>query len=223
MREKKRWLLSGLQLISFVVLLLCFSNSLLAANPHSAYYSSENDKLLWFIQASDLHIGASGTKDSTNLQWLVGDGKTYIQPSFIIATGDLTDSTNGNWLGFPNGPYQAEWDAYKAIVDPKVSSTFYFDLPGNHDAYNDRYFNYYRSNSVQGRATGTTQVAWTRALGGDKYLFIGTNTAGNTGSKFSLSWPYGDYAGLDIDELDFIGQQLSENGDAILTLILRSP
>jgi hypothetical protein len=210
----------GQLFILLIGFLLCLSTSLSAANPHSAIYSPQTDRLLWFIQASDSHIGASGTKDSANLQWLVGDGKTFIQPSFIVVTGDLTDSTNGNIFGYPNGPFQAEWDQYKSILSSngitrQTAADFYFDLPGNHDAYNDKNFTYLLANSIQGK----TQVSWTRTLGLEKYLFIGTNTAGNTGSKFSFSYPYGDYAGLDTTELDFIGQQLSANGNAALTLI----
>jgi len=31
----------------------------------------------------------------------------------------------------------------------KITAADYYDLPGNHDAYNDRYFAYYLANSVQ--------------------------------------------------------------------------
>jgi len=208
------------QLIFVATLLLCFHAPLSAGNPYSAYYSADSDKLLWFIHASDAHIGTSGSTDSTNLQWLVGQAKSVINPSFFVVSGDLTDSTNGNIFGYPNGPYQAEWDQYKSIVDGKVSATIYFDIPGNHDAYNDRYFAYYLANSVQGRATGRTQASWTRSLAsGDKYHFLGVNTADNTGAGFSIFWPYGDYAGLDSSELSFINSELNGNMDASLTLV----
>ena len=42
--------------------------------------------------------------------------RSVIKPIFVVATGDLTDSTNGNLFGIPNGPYQAEWDRSKAIL-----------------------------------------------------------------------------------------------------------
>ena len=203
---------------SFIALLfLC--TPLSAGDPHSAYYCSDTDKILWFIHASDTHIGTSGSTDNTNLGWLVGQAKNVINPSFIVVSGDLTDSTNGNIFGYPNGPYQAEWDQYKAIVDPNVTADFYFDIPGNHDAYNDQYFAYYQANSVQGRATGKTQASWTRTLGSGKYHFLGVNTADNTGKPFSISWPYGDNAGLDGSELSFINGEMSANSDAQLTLV----
>jgi hypothetical protein len=180
-------------------------------NPHGAYYSADTNRVLWFIHVSDTHIGAKGTADSDRLRWLVTTGKAVINPSFIVATGDLTDSTNGNIFGLPNGPYQAEWDEYKGIVDPNVGANFYFDIPGNHDAYNDATFAYYRANSVQGRATNSAQVAWTRTLPtGETYRFLGVNTAGNTGAPFSISFPYGDPAGLDSGELAFVDQELAK-------------
>ena len=70
---------------------------------------------------------------------------------------------DGNWLGLPNGPYQAEWDEYNSILAGSgVDAGNYYDLPGNHDEYNDGTLAYYRANSVQGRATGSTQVSWSR-------------------------------------------------------------
>ncbi len=133
----RRWPLAAV--LAALLLAVAFSPSV-AGSPHSAFYSSYNNRIFWFIHASDLHVGTSGSTDSTNLQWLVTTAKSTINPSFIVVTGDLTDSTNGNWLGLPNGPYQAEWDQYKNIVDGNVTADIYYDLPGNHDAYNDAVF-----------------------------------------------------------------------------------
>jgi hypothetical protein len=203
--------------ILFATILLCSSGPLSAGAP--AYYSSDTNKVFWFIHASDVHIGTRGSADTTNLQWLVTQARAVINPNFIVVTGDLTDSTNGNWLGYPNGPYQAEWDQYKSILASNgVSASFYFDIPGNHDAYNDQYFSYYVANSIQGQATGKTQVSWTRTFSWGKYHFLGVNTADNTGAPFSLSSPYGDHAGLDSSELSFIYSDLHDNQDASLTL-----
>ncbi len=204
--------------VFFAIILLCFSGPLSAGAP--AYYSSDTDKVIWFIHASDIHIGTRGSADTANLQWLVTQARAVVNPSFIVVTGDLTDSTNGNWLGYPNGPYQAEWDQYKSILQTSgVNANFYFDIPGNHDAYNDRYFSYYLANSIQGQATGKTQVSWTRTFLWGKYHFIGVNTDDNTGAPFSLTSPYGDHAGLDSSELSFINSDLASNQDASLTLV----
>ncbi len=203
-----------------LAVLILTSTSSRAGLPRGAYYSSDDGKVLWFMILSDTHIGASGSTDSGNLNWAVTTAKTIINPSFIVVTGDLTDSTNGNWLGIPNGPYQAEWNEYKSIVDPAgMNASFYFDLPGNHDAYNDKNFAYYLANSVQGRATGRTQASWTRTPGFGTYHFLGINSADNTGAGFSLTFPYGDHAGLDANELAFIQTELAANAGADLTFV----
>jgi hypothetical protein len=189
-----------------------------AGTPRGAYYSSDTGKVFWFVQTSDTHIGASGSDDTSRLQWLVTTARSAIDPSFIVVTGDLTDSTNGNVFGYPNGPYQAEWDAYKAIVGG-LSPNFYYDIPGNHDAYNDRYFAYYLANSVQGYATGRTQASWTRDFTFGTYHFLGVNSSGNTGAGFSFGFPYGDPAGLDDGELSFIENELGSHANANLTFV----
>jgi VCBS repeat-containing protein len=191
-----------------------------AGNPHGAYYSADTDKVFWFIHASDTHIGASGSTDADRLRWLVTTARTAIKPAFIVVTGDLTDSTDGNIFSYPNGPYQDEWDEYKAILsNAGVDASFYYDLPGNHDAYNDKYFAYYLANSIQGRATGKTQVSWTRVFPFGTYHFLGVNSADNTGDAFSILWPYGDYAGLDSTELSFINLELAAHSEDRLNLV----
>jgi hypothetical protein len=207
--------------VAWVALLLAGGlSSALAGNPHSAFYSSSNDRIFWFIHASDIHIGTSGSTDSANLLWLVTTAKNAISPGFIVVSGDITNSTNGNFLDYPNGPYQEEWDQYKSIVDAYVTSSNYYDIPGNHDAYNDQNFNYYKANSVQGRATGGTQHSWTRSFAFGDYHFLGVNTADNTGAAFSILPPYyGDHAGLDSTELAFITSELQAHSSAALTLV----
>ena len=208
-------------LLALILFTLPYDSGRLSASyPHSAFYSAADDQLFWFLHTSDIHIGARGTQDSDNLRWLVTQARQIFAPSFIVVSGDLTDSTNGNLFGYPNGPYQAEWDEYKGIADPSgADPNNYYDLPGNHDQYNDGHFAYYLANSVQGRALHNTQVSWTKEYSFGKYHFLGINTADNTGSPFSLTWPYGDYAGLDSTELSFIDQQLSANRNADLSLI----
>ena len=49
---------SIISVVSLIVLVL-YSLPIQAGDPHSAYYSSDNNKIFWFIHISDLHIGAS--------------------------------------------------------------------------------------------------------------------------------------------------------------------
>jgi hypothetical protein len=192
-----------------------------AGNPLGATYGTDTDRVFWFIHATDPHIGTRGSNDSSRLRWLVTTARSVITPDFIVLSGDLTDSTNGNLFGYPNGPYQAEWDEYKSLLSQAGANdrSFLYDIPGNHDAYSDKYFAYYCANSVQGCASGSPQVSWTRTFPFGTYHFLGVNTADNTGKPFSLTWPYGDYAGLDETELAFIRSELSAKSGANLTFV----
>lgn len=175
-----------------------------ASGPYGASYCTDTNRVFWFIHASDIHVGASGTADTDRLTWIVNTGRSVIKPLFTVVTGDLTDSTNGNIFGYPNGPYAGEWQQYRDILArARVTLDDYYDIPGNHDAYNDASFAYYKAYGFQRAAYGAAgQVAWTKVLPwGDSYHFVAVNTADNSGDGFSLSWPYGDYAGLDEGEL----------------------
>jgi hypothetical protein len=220
-RTKVRSVHLALLLVLSLGFFLMESPVALAGDPYSGSYCAENNRVFWFIQSSDVHVGARGDQDSGNLQWLVTQGKDVIQPNFIVVSGDLTDSTNGNFFGYPDGPHPEEWNLYQSILSGRVDAGGYYDLPGNHDHYNDQYFSYYLANSIQGRASGNTQVSWIRTFDFGKYHFIGINTADNTGSPFSLDPTkyYGDHAGLDASELAFIENELSLHQDADLTFI----
>ena len=200
-------------------LILLFSvTPIWAGDPYSAQYRTDTDRLFWFIQITDIHIGESGSADTDNLAWIVNEATNIIQPEFIVATGDLTDSTNGGTV--PTGPHFAEWNTYKSILtDAGMLPDFYYDIPGNHDHYSDPNFDYYLGSSVQGLATGNTQVSWRKDFDFGSYHFLGINTAGNNGAPFSVFAPYGDHAGLDDAELGFIETEFQNHQDADLTLV----
>ncbi len=205
-----------------IILITLGHTSVSASDPTSAIYCQDNDRIFWFITITDTHIGTRGSQDTNRLSWVVHEGKSIVNPSFIILAGDITDSTNGNLFGYPNGPYQSEWDQYRSTLDmahTDINASNFFDIPGNHDAYSDADFSYYLNNSVQGQATGRTQASWVLQFPYGSYHFLGINTAANNGAAFSLSFPYGDYAGLDPDELSFIGSELALHSDAELTFI----
>ena len=205
--------------ISFIALLLWLHTPLFAGNPNAAYYCSDTDKLIWFIHASDTHIGTSGSTDSTNLQWLVSQAKNVINPSFIVVSGDLTDSTNGNIFGYPNGPIRRNGTstrAFSAITawTPAFTSTSLETTTHTTTSLSAIIWQILCKEGQRVR----TQASWTRTGTWGKYHFLGVNTADNTGSPFSLTWPYGDNAGLDSNELSFISSELATHSDATLTM-----
>ena len=126
------------------------------------------------------------------------------------------------------GPYPEEWDTYRQILlNAGMTPDFYYDIPGNHDEYNDKFLSYYHYNSIQGAAaTGSTlpsytQPSWTLQFSYGSYHFKGACTPGNDGASFSFEPKdnYGDHAGLDDDELTDIGDDLAAHTDAQLTLL----
>lgn len=192
----------------------------IASNPNNACYDKNGRRIFWFMIISDSHIGTRGTQAADYLTWIVNDAKEVIDPLFILNTGDLTNSTNGRFI--PRGPYQEEWDIYREILDnADIDASFYYDIPGNHDAYNDADFSYYLSNSIQGSISGSTQHSWIREFPFGTYHFIGICTPGNDGAPFSFRPRdnFGDHAGLDEIELAFIKSQLINHTDSELTFI----
>ena len=215
----KRW---QIPLAKTAAVIFGLATAAWAGDPVSATYCQENDRIFWFMTITDTHIGTDGSQDTENLSWVVHEGKDVVNPSFIVLAGDITDGSNGSFIP-GGGPYLSEWEEYNTTLDKLntgINADNFFDIPGNHDAYNDEYFNYYLSNSVQGQATGRTQASWTYSLGTSKYHFLGANTSANDGEDFCLFCTYhGDYAGLDSGELDFLGSELSKHSDAELTLV----
>lgn len=210
--------LRGISPLLVMVFWVSFFSTLAFAG-QGAYYHPKADRLFWFMVLADTHIGAS-SQCSKNLNWAVTEAREVIAPGFIVNAGDLTDSTNGGVI--PNGPYQEEWDQYRQILDEAgMDASFYYDLPGNHEAYNDANLDYYLANSVQGRAKGSTQPSWVKKFPFGCYHFLGVCTPGNDGAPFSI-WPYdnyGDHAGLDAKELAAIQTELAREPGAELTLI----
>ena len=98
----RRLRIPAISLILAACVLLPAHPTVHAGTPQGARYNPVGNEIFWFIHASDLHIGARGTTDSSRLQWLVTTAKNVIKPEFIVASGDLTDSTNGNLLGIPS-------------------------------------------------------------------------------------------------------------------------
>lgn len=212
---------SSLTALLIFLFLLWPQGRLHASDPHSAAYSSDSGKIFWFMIVSDTHIGAKEFNGAQNLEWFVSEASHVISPAFIVNAGDLTDSTNWSSSGYPDGPHVEEWMQYRDILDRNgVDAALYYDLPGNHDGFGDRTFSYYLNYSVQGSARGQTQFSWDRTFDFGTYHFLGINTCGNEGSDFSFEPPqYGDNAGLDAAELQFIRDDLAANADADLTMI----
>jgi hypothetical protein len=86
---------------------------------------------------------------------------------------------------------------------------FYFDVPGNHDAYGEAALTHYLNFSVQGKDTGTTQQSWRVDFPQQSLHFFSVATPANDG----MQWPF-DNVEFSQAELDEVKGFLQANGDA---------
>lgn len=186
------------------------------AAPADPVYPGDPSRVLWFLVVSDQHITARDSDGPENLQWLLGDALTYVQPDIVFNTGDLSDGSNGEPLvSLYPGKQDEEWQLYRQIIDQSgVTIDKYIDLPGNHDQYSDKGNSKYLEYSLAGSTFGRTQHSVVIEKPWGNYHFLGINTTGKDGA----GWPL-DNAGLDIDELLYILRALEDNADANLTMM----
>ncbi|GAB4301584.1 MAG: hypothetical protein Kow0090_17130 [Myxococcota bacterium] len=193
--------------VPLLALLFGLSNS---AQPFGRY-SLDGSNTIWFIQITDSHIdNVLADYEEDNFQWVLGEAAAIINPYFIVNTGDLTDSTSDKLPYYGVGPIEDEWKRYRGFLDAtKISPDFYFDIPGNHDAYNDGGLKFYLKYSLQGSTTGRTQHSWRIDTPTQSFHFFNGADPANDGKQ----WP-SDNAEFTDGELDEVKSFLATNGDA---------
>jgi hypothetical protein len=190
-----------------------------AKGPHGAYHGRGTANVFWFLHISDLHIGSSTFEDpqqvaTPHLEFALNLAVPVISPSFVLATGDLCDGSQGV---LPTvGQQQDEWDAYKSIYTAALMKpNFYFDLPGNHDAYGETNgLASFLKNSLQGKNNGVPYVSWTVKVPDGEMLFFGLNSAGK--GIAPVTNPQGNFTD---DELDFVDGAMTAHPNAQLVLM----
>ena len=181
------------------LLVACFSLAVpaTAADPMSRYYAADTEGIFWFLHITDTHIDTSEALPVANLEFALNEAVQVAAPVAVFASGDLVD---GTILGIPtSGQDSAEWDIYETLLyDAQVTPSFYFDLPGNHDTYDDQGLTHYLESSMQGQATGTffADAIHTTPLG--DYYFVAMNSSGPYGTPFT----FGDPQFTNVDALE---------------------
>lgn len=171
----------------------------------SAHLSNKTDNIFWFVQVTDIHIGAYLLMADNKQNFRdFGANMRHIlhvnnDSNFIVSTGDLVNAR----LPLPVGQDIRQWQAYHNIVSEEglVNTSYYYDIVGNHDGYgNSLTFSYFLNWSVQKQL----QYSWNRTFPFGNYTFIALNTVQDTGSAF----PDGTSGSLNRTELDWFEQQL---------------
>ena len=160
-----------------------------AAGPDSRYYADDTEGIFWFLHITDLHIDTNDDTVKQRLEFALGEVVDVVAPVAVFASGDLVD---GTVLGIPtSGQDPAEWDIYASILaDAQMTPSYYFDIPGNHDAYGDQGLNNFIQSSMQGQATDGALFAdavHTTPLG--DYYFVAMNSSGTYGTPFTFGDP----------------------------------
>ncbi|MBI5534476.1 MAG: metallophosphoesterase [Deltaproteobacteria bacterium] len=202
-----------------LLLTLLVPATVVAKGPADAYYGRGTTNVVWFLHISDLHIGSSQVEDPKQLatphfEFALQQAIPVIDPSFVLASGDLCDGSQGV---LPTvGQQQDEWDAYKGLYTKAgMKADFYFDLPGNHDAYGESNgLPHFLNNALQGQANGKPYVSWSVKVPDGEMLFFGLNSAGTGASP--LSNPPGNFTD---DELDYVEQTMAAHAGAQLVIM----
>ena len=222
------------------------TDSVTVVNPHDAdprkeiNYPGDPNDIFWFVHISDSHIGKNPTA-RINFEWVRDNIPEKIKPKFIVNTGDLTDGSNCErdmedpldlkicikaieelpWVDddmpLPDGPHALEWNDYFAIA---VDIPNYYDIPGNHDRYNDPFWDGetgsdgYKNFSVRGSGSeleldvksgeNEGHFSWIEhsPISKKNNLFFAINTNDETGRSFrDYQIIYRETAALDFKEL----------------------
>ena len=155
---------------------------------------ADRNHISWFIHISDVHLGKNDSATS-NLEWIRDRAYAAVDPDFVVATGDLTESAlTGREsvdqrvepilqaLGHDDCCMQqssVQWESYHSIVaDKEEFRQIYYDLAGNHDRYGDPEWDGYANNSIRGPTSNPIgQFIWSEKGN----YFITVNTCDETG------------------------------------------
>jgi hypothetical protein len=89
--------------------------------------------LVWFMQISDLHISIHHDQTRiTHFDEFCKRVLALVQPSVVLATGDLTDAKNGDLFG--SRQYEKEWKTYHDLIKDNnlLDKMAWLDVRGNH-------------------------------------------------------------------------------------------
>ncbi|XP_020279068.1 transmembrane protein 62-like isoform X2 [Pseudomyrmex gracilis] len=172
------------------------------------------DRLMWFLQISDLHL--SVFKDVSRileLQEFCNVTVDSIRPAVVVASGDLTDAIASDRLG--SKQILPEWRSYKYVMEVTniKEKTLWLDVRGNHDNFNmislDSKHNYYSNYSIQGKKHPRSYM-YNVNVGSETYSFIAVDACLKPGPKR----PFNFIGVLDQHEIDKIKQLIKQSKES---------
>ncbi|XP_050511047.1 transmembrane protein 62-like [Diabrotica virgifera virgifera] len=145
------------------------------------------DHILWFLQVTDIHISIFKDHNRiTEFREFCDLTVGAIQPSVVLASGDLTDAKTKDAIG--SQQHESEWKYYRDILKETRmrDRTLWLDIRGNHDNFNvaelSSKHNYFTNYSMQGKVHPRSymyQVKKANAV----YTFMGIDACLEPGPK----------------------------------------
>ena len=167
-----------------------------------------NEKILHFMQISDLHVSMFSKKGGlAHLEAILYNEIPLVAPELVLATGDLTDGKATHFL--TSFQQEKEWNGYfnllkESRVMERSGGNFYLDQRGNHDCWNvadfTSAFNYFKGLSAVKKEgyTYTVEKTW------GKYTFVALDGCPKTGP----GRPFNFFGYLDTSDMDFLASSL---------------
>lgn len=160
--------------------------------------------IMWFLQVSDLHLSLfQDHLRGPDFRKFCLETIPTIQPSVVLATGDLIDAKTPDHIG--SHQYVEEWKMYQQILyDTGVTmNTTWLDIRGNHDNFNvlsvNDADNLFRKFSVQGKKHSRSYM-YQLHHDTESYAFIGLDACMDPGPK----WPFNFLGVIKMDEYQLL-------------------
>ncbi|CAH1408192.1 unnamed protein product [Nezara viridula] len=175
--------------------------------------SDSSDHLMWFVQVSDIHLSNFRDKTrGTTLLELCDFTFKHINPSVILATGDLTDGRK--WDSVGSMQIKEEWIMYKGILDKcrTLKKIPWLDIRGNHDNFDvpDVYSpkNLFLKYSMQGRNQSRSYIR-KLSIGSETYAFVAVDATPDVGIKMTFNFA-GILSDTEVDRLMGFHRELND-------------
>ncbi|KAI6661829.1 Transmembrane protein 62 isoform X3 [Oopsacas minuta] len=167
--------------------------------------SDRFENLFWFIQISDIHISIHhDPKRVSDLKDFLQTSVDVINPSLILATGDLIDAKSKD--GFSTQANLEEWRTYYSLLhDTNIEAKIpWLDLRGNHDCFDVKHRNHesngFRKYSAMGNKQNLGSYMYVHNTDFGTYSFIGIDACPKPGLKRPFNF-FGVLTDRDIAEL----------------------
>ncbi|KAI9313362.1 Metallo-dependent phosphatase-like protein [Dichotomocladium elegans] len=161
--------------------------------------------LFYFVQISDLHVSKFESQGhTTHFLHFMRSVLPMLRPECVIVTGDLTDAKDAHKI--KTEQYKEEWEMYKAIVEQSAGNVSWYDMKGNHDAFNlaswESAHNLYRDYGKSAKLIhdGHGVYAWDIVKPYGRYRFVAADATPKRGPGRPLNF-FGYFTSAVMDRL----------------------